>query len=385
MINVHSKRKENFQKSISCPKFKRLSGLIRKEFIEYLKDKVLFLVYTLPIALILVMGYGINFDTEHIRTIIVNQDKTPVSYKLEQNFYNTKYFDSETLDISLNKALNYIKLNKTDLIIAIPSSFEKNIVKGDDVHIGVYMDGTYPIICKTMDGYVSSAIRQFVEDEVYISPYLLYEPRNLFNQSMKTSWAIIPGAIALIILLVPAMFSALMIVREKEHGTVFNFFSSPLTKIEFMLGKIIPAFVVNIVTVYLLLLLGIFFFGLPFRGSFVVYTISSIFFLLISIGIGLLVSVITESQVAAIILTAIVTIIPGILYAGLVSPIDAMEGIAYYIARVYPIMYYVKIMYDCFLVGDGFSSHVNITYIFILSIFTFVIYFINYLLLSKKI
>ena len=112
---------------------------------------------------------------------------------------------------------------------------------------------------------------------------------------------------------------------------------------------------------------------------------SSFLFILISIGIGLLISIVTDSQVVAIVLTAIATIIPGYLYSGISSPIDSMEGIAYVFAHAYPIMYYVKIMYDCFLVGDGFTSSTNLLYMLILFVFLVVIYSASIILIRKKI
>ena len=363
---------------------KKVAGLVRKELKEYSKEQTLLLTYLLPLALILIIGYGLNLDTEHVRTLIVDRDKTAASLKFSQQFYNTKYFDSQTMEMSDEEALKQFRTNKIDLLIMIPASFEKNLLKGATVHLGVYIDGVYPMSSKTISGYVKAAFYNFISSETAVKPKIIYEPRNLFNQAMKTQWAIIPGAIALILLLVPAMFSALMVVKEKERGTIFNFYASSLSKSEFLMGKVIPSFLIHFLTVIVLLLMAIFLFGLPLRGSILLYLISSVLFLLISIGIGLLISNVTRSQVAAIILTALVTIIPGVLYSGLMTPIDAMEGPAYVMAHLYPIMYFVKIMYDIFLIGDGFASAVVMEYLLILMLFVIVIYLLNYLLLRKK-
>lgn len=362
----------------------KITQLVKKEFKEYARERILFLSYILPLSIMLIIGYGLNMDTEHIRTIIIDNDKTPVSMKFSQKFYNTKYFDSQTVDISTKKALNKIKTNQAELLIIIPSNFEKNLLKGTTVQIGVYIDGVYPMLSKTMSGYVKAALYSFVANETSMKPKIVYEPRNLFNQSMKTRWAIIPGSIALIMILVPAMFSALMVVKEKERGTIFNFYASNMSKVEFLLGKVIPSFIIHYVTVMVLLIIAIFLFELPFRGSFILYAFSSALFLLISIGIGLLVSIVTKSQIAAIMLTAMVTIIPGVLYSGIMTPIDTMEGVASFTAHIYPMMYYVSIMYDTFLIGDGFSSLVIREYLYILVIFVLAIYLLNYLLLRKK-
>lgn len=360
-------------------------ALIIKECIEYFREKVLVLTYLLPVITLFIMGFGMNLDTEHVRTIIIDNDRTSSSQRLEQKFKNTKYFDSKTVNISLSEGLEKIKNNQINLMIIIPQSFEKNLVEGSVPHIGAYIDGTFPVMSKTIDGYVKAAVEKFLTEENYSPQPVSIEARYMFNQSMKTRWAVVPGCIALIVLMVPAMFSALMVVKEKERGTIFNFYSSNMKKHEFILGKIIPAFFINLVTVFMLFILAIKVFDMPFKGNFFIYVLSSIFFVIISIGIGLLVSIITDTQVSAIILTAIVTVVPGYLYSGITSPIDSMEGIAYYLAHMYPVMYYVKIMYDCFLVGDGFSSSLIITYNLVLLTFIFIIYAVDYAFLKKKI
>jgi len=363
---------------------KKVAGLVKKELKEYTKEQTLLLTYLLPLAMIFIIGYGLNLDTEHVRTLIIDRDKSVASLKFSQQFYNTKYFDTQTLEMSDEEAMKQFRTNKIDLLIMIPASFEKNLLKGATVHLGVYIDGVYPMTSKTISGYVKAAFYNFISSETAAKPQIIYEPRNLFNQAMRTRWAIIPGAIALILLLVPAMFSALMVVKEKERGTIFNFYASSLSKWEFLIGKVFPSFLIHLVTVVVLLLMAVFLFDLPLRGSILLYLLSSVLFLLISIGIGLLVSNVTRSQVAAIILTALVTVIPGVLYSGMMTPIDTMEGPAYVMAHLYPIMYFVKIMYDIFLIGDGFSSPVIIEYLLILILFVVAIYLMNYLLLRKK-
>ena len=169
---------------------KEVLTLVIKEFIEYFRERTLILTYLLPVVTLFTMGYGMNLDTEHIRTIIIDRDKTPTSQRFEEKFYNTKYFSSKTLDISFNSALNLIKNNKADLLIIIPQSFEKNFIKGAVPHIGTYIDGTFPVMSKTIDGYVKSALQRFFVESTYNPQNVTIEVRYLFNQSsqlLKTS------------------------------------------------------------------------------------------------------------------------------------------------------------------------------------------------------
>jgi ABC-type multidrug transport system permease subunit len=206
--------------------------------------------------------------------------------------------------------------------------------------------------------------------------------RFLFNESLRDENAIIPGVIGLILLIAPAILSALMIVKEKELGTIFNFYSAPIKKSEFLLAKTIPPFLLHSVNVFILFLWATYYFKVPFRGSFLMFFIASEVFVFISVSIGLLISVFTSTQIAALILTVIITVVPGFLYSGILMPISSMDKASQIEAHLFPIMYFNHISYSTFLVGKGFSSD-NLFNLAVLVIYGAVLYFLSLFFLKK--
>jgi ABC-type multidrug transport system permease subunit len=201
---------------------------------------------------------------------------------------------------------------------------------------------------------------------------------------MRDEEMILPGIIALALLIAPAILSALLIAKEKETGTIFNFYASPLRKSEFIIAKLTPVFLLHSVNVVVLFLWAVYLFDVPFRGSFVLYLLTGMLYIFISISIGLLVSIVASTQIVAIVATMVVTIIPAFLYSGMLMPISSMTGISYVEAHVYPTMYYTHLLYDYFLVGDGLGAPKNRLYLLILAGYASVLFTVGALLLKKR-
>ena len=352
-----------------------LFAFLKKEFISLIRSKMIILVYLVPMLILFLFGYGIKLQVEHIRTVIIDYDKTTLSSEIKNKFIHSKYFDVVELD-NEKKAFKLLKNGKKDLIIIIPQDFSKNLIH-KNAEIGVFIDGSFPMRGELMKSYVEGVFVNLAKVPVKV------EVRNFYNQSLRDYNAIVPGLIGLTLLVAPAILAALIIVKEKEEGTIFNFYSSPLTKFEFLIAKLTPVFVLHSLNIYILLLMALYIFEIPFRGSFLMYVIASEIFVLISVGIGVLISIITSSQVAALIISVLVTVIPGFLYSGILMPISSMGKEAFLEAHIFPIMYYNHLVYDSFLGGLGFSGLKNIEYLGILFIYAFLILFIGWALLKK--
>jgi len=284
--------------------------------------------------------------------------------------------------------LNLIKQDKKDLIIIIPEEFERHLLKGLKTSVGVYIDGSFPSRAKTIENYVNGVIYDAImkrSGPEVDRALITINARNLFNQSLRDEDMIVPGVIGLVLLIAPAILSALLIVKEKENGTIFNFYSSPVKKGEFLAAKLLSVLLLHGINIFILFLWAIYLFELPFRGSFLLYIFSSFIYIIISLSVGLLVSIITSSQIVAYVLTLIITIIPGFLYSGMLMPISSMEGESVIEAHIYPVMYYTHILYDVFLVGDGLSASKNFLYLLILVGYATILLGIGSLLLKKRI
>jgi len=337
-------------------------GVIRaymlKEFRELLRSRLIVIVYLLPTMIAILFGYGIRMEVTHARTLIIDKDRSRLSRNLAEKFMHSKYFDTEEANLGEKEALHRIKQAKTDILVIIPEGFEKRWLRGTGAEIGIFVDGAFPVRGETMSNYVKGIIYSSAAELLPVPPEKLIaiDSRNLFNQAMRDEDAIVPGLLGLILLIAPAILSALLIVKEKEEGTIFNFFSSPVKKSEFLIAKLTPAFLLHSLNIFILFLWATRLFMVPFRGSFILFWTASELYILVSLGVGLLVSIITRTQIVAIVLTIIITIIPGFLYSGMLMPISSMTGESKIEAHIYPVMYYNHIVYDTFLIGQGLSS-----------------------------
>jgi len=367
-------------------RLRTIKAYMRKEFTELVRSRLIVLVYLMPTMILLLFGYGIRMEVTHARLLIIDNDGSKYSSELLSRFEHSKYFSPRICSMSEKEALRLMKQAKIDAILIIPSSFEKRLLHGQSSEIGIFIDGSFPMRALTIQSYIEGVILQAAQDlakRLGVRPRILINQRSLFNQAMRDEDAIVPGLIGLVLLVAPALLSALLIVKEKEKGTIFNFYASPLSKSEFLAAKLIPVFLLHSINIFLLLLLALYIFDVPFRGSFLLYWIASEIYVLISLAIGLLVSVITKRQIVAVVLTVIITVIPGFLYSGILMPITAMQGESYIEAHLFPVMYYNHIIYDTFLIGEGLRASKNLLYLGILLGF-FVIYFLAGIVLLKK-
>ena len=220
--------------------------------------------------------------------------------------------------------------------------------------------------------------------EWQLIPMIKLNTRTLFNQAMRDEDAIVPGLIGLVLLVAPAILTALLIVKEKENGTIFNFYASPIGKLEFIIAKLLPVFMLHSLNIFILFIWATYLFDVPFRGSFFLYWISSEIYILISLSIGMLISIITKRQIVAVVLTVIITILPAFLYSGMLMPISSMRGASWVEAHIFPVMYYNHILYDTFLIGQGFDSPKIVFYLFILIGFVVALLSAGALLLKKE-
>ena len=370
-------------------KFTTIKAYILKEFMELYRTRLIVMVYLMPIMILLLFGYGIRMDVTHARILIIDNDQSKYSQMLSEKFAHTKYFNAKVLHVSEQEALRSIKQAKTDAVLIIPSSFEKRLLHGQKSEVGVFVDASFPTRATTIESYIEGTVLDAASEVAQrsgtqVQGLITLNQRTLFNQAMRDEDAIVPGLIGLVLLVAPAILAALLIVKEKEKGTIFNFYASPLSKGEFLLAKLLPAFLLHSLNIFILFLIAVYIFSVPFRGSFTLYWLSSELYILISLSIGMLISVITNRQIVAVVLTVIITIIPGFLYSGMLMPISSMVGESYIEAHMFPVMYYNHIVYDTFLIGQGLRSEKIIMYLFILVGFVALLFSAGRLLLKKE-
>ena len=349
---------------------RRIRVLAVKEWREILRDRLFFaLAFVVPSVLMLVFGYGIILDVEKLPFAVLDQDRTEMSRDYLQKFTSSRYFDYQG-DVTSERELSPLLADsKIRLAIIIPENFQKNLIAGHPAQVQTLIDGTFPFRAQTAKGYII-AINAATNAELLakriaqtqgvtlerarelVSPVRL-ELRYLYNQELNSRWSVAAALVMFILMVSPPFLTALGVVREKENGSIYNIYTSTVTRGEFLIGKLLPYIFISVINVVVLWFMATVLFGAPFKGDPVFFMLASVVYVGCTTGIGLLVSLLVHTQVAAMIMTAIITVVPSVLYSGLLVPISSLEAVAQIEAHLFPAMYYTNIVLGSFIKGVG--------------------------------
>ncbi|MFZ2386532.1 MAG: ABC transporter permease [Thiobacillus sp.] len=354
-------------------KVRRIVALARKEWREILRDRLFFsLAFVVPVSLMLIFGYGLTLDVEHIPFAVVDQDKSAMSRDYLHRFIDSRYFDYRGDVASEREIQPLLADSRIRLAIVIPPRFQENLMSGRAVAVQTLIDGTFPFRSSSSKGYVVAINAAFNSEQLgnYISGRLgvsaetakaLAQPvavqlRYLYNQEVKSVWTIAPVLMMFVLMITPPFLTALGVVREKENGSIYNIYVSTVTRGEFLIGKLTPYVGISVINFLVLWLMATQLFGAPFKGDPLFFFLASVIYVICTTGIGLLVSLFVRTQVAAMMLTVIVTIVPSVLYSGLLVPIASMDPAGQFEAHLFPAMYYADIVLGSFLKGIGLEQ-----------------------------
>ena len=361
--------------------FSVLKGYLFKETRELLRDKVFWFLYAIPVVSFILFATGIKLTVKNVPLAVVDYDNSKLSLEIINSLSHNGYFSVSVIP-SEERAFKELKRGKFEGVLIIPSHFEANLLKGLKTEIGIFSDASYPFRGSTVESYISfSVLQKLYELQPQKGRFVELNGRFLFNQSLRDENANVPALFAILLLVVPAMLSSLLVVREKEQGTIFNFYTSPVPKAVFLIAKAIPPLVLYSLVFPILLFLSLYLFNVPFRGNLFFFWLSSEVYILTGVAVGVLISVFVSSQVVALIASAIVTIIPGFLYSGMLIPISSFEGISKIEAHLLPVYYYSLISYDSFLVG---RNPLELLGYFLLLLFYPLFFFLTALVFLRK-
>jgi ABC-2 type transport system permease protein/ribosome-dependent ATPase len=327
------------------------------------------LAFLLPVLWMLVFGYGLVLDVEEIPLVVVDRDHSSLSRDYLYRFITSRYFDFKESLIDEAAADRWLESGKARAVIVIPEKFEERLLAGQPIAIQTLIDGTFPLRTDITKGYVIAINRAFGAEllEQYVArtrgvsreqadrlirPIDL-EVRYLYNEEVRSSWSTIPALVMFSLMLAPPLLTALGIVREKESGSIYNIYSATVSKVEYLAGKLAPYVVVSFVNAVVLWLLATLWFGVPFKGNLGLFLFSALLFVSTSTGIGLLVSIMVDTQIAALIVTMVISILPTILFSGLIVPVSSLSTGAWIQAHFFPGMYFTNIVRGTFLKGVG--------------------------------
>ncbi len=347
--------------------FGRLSSLVRRECTEIWRDRFrLVSVLLVPNLLFVIFSFGLTLDMENIAYVTLDQDRTPQSRAYLERYEHSRFFDLVGSVGSTAELERRIERGEARFAIEIPPGFGRDLVGARDPQVAIWIDGTLPFRSETIRGYVKAAhgaglcstIRLETGNKCKPAP-VRFEPRYWFNQGLKSKAAFVPGMIAAILLFATAISSALAVVREKELGTVANFYSAPTSRSEFLLGKQLPYVAIGMVNFAFHVLLAIYLFGVPLTGSLPALVLGALIYVVAGTGLGLMVSCFTSNQVAALLVTFIITLVPAFLYSGLLAPVSNIAGPAKFVAQGFPAMYFLNIAVGTFSKGLGLTDFIK--------------------------
>jgi ribosome-dependent ATPase len=343
---------------------RRLWAYARRETLEILRDPIrLAFSFLGPLILMVTVGYGISFDVEHLAYAAFDQDQSKESRELLENFSGSRYF-TEHPDISVDSELDHrLKNGELKAALEIPPNFGKDLLTDKHPEISVRLDGAMPFRAETASGYVMGLAQTYLTDQAArghiagLRPLPVnLEARFKYNQAFKSVYQTIPSTIMLVLILIPAMMTAVGVAREKETGSIANFRSTPITGIEFLLGKQLPYVAVGFASFITLLLTAIYLFSVPVKGSLAALLAGVFIYIGAATAFGLLVSCFTSTQIAAIFTTTILTLVIGINFSGLLVPFSSLSGAALWIGLGFPSGWFTQISLGTFTKALGFAE-----------------------------
>lgn len=344
--------------------FRRLFAYTRRETLELLRDPIRLGFAVLGVALLfLVFGFGVNTDVDNLPFAALDQDQTPESRAYLQAFWGSPYF-TEHRPIKTPEELQR-RMANGELMVAldIPPGFGRDVRRGRPAEVGAWVDGAMPFRAETARGYIQGVHARFLQELAIargqdldaMTPATI-ETRFRYNQSFDSINALVPGDIALMLAMIPAILMALAVVREKELGTITNLYVTPVTRLEFLLGKQLPYVALAMVSFVTLVTMATQLFGVPLKGSLLALTVGTLIYVFATTCYGLLISSFARTQIAALFGTAILTVVPATQFAGMLSPVSSLTGIGAFMGRLFPMSYYLPISVGTFTKALGFAE-----------------------------
>jgi ribosome-dependent ATPase len=341
----------------------RLLAWARLESLELWRDRIRLTFALLGSALLMmVLGHGMSLDVERLTFAVLDGDRSPQSREYARGFSASRYFVERPPLETPADLDRRLRSGELALAIEIPPGFGRDVARGRPAEVAVWVDGAMPYRGETARGYVQGAhcdyLARLAADAPggLPAPAAIVETRYRYNQDVRSLDAMVPAVIPLLLLFVPAILTALAVVREKELGSITNLYVTPATRVEFLAGKQLPYLAVAMVSFLVLVALATGTLGVPLKGSFAALAAGALLYVITTTGLGLLMSTFTRTQIAALFGTAIATMTPATQFSGLTDPVSSLEGVGRAIGTVFPTTYFLLISRGAFNKALGFAD-----------------------------
>lgn len=338
---------------------KRFLGFVKKEFYHILRDtRTMLILFVLPITLVIIFGYALNNDLKNVPIAILDQSKDAASIQLTNKLLSSGYFVLEN-NLTTEKDIKKVfEEGKVRMVIVFPSNFSNNLAHQKLTTIQLISDATDINTATSISGYALNIIADF--NYLNYSPSgevtkLSIRPRMIFNQRLSSVYLYIPGTIALVMMIISAMLTSVTLAREKETGTMELLSISPIRPLMMVVGKVIPYLFLSVINCFIIVLMGIFIFGLPFKGSILLFVIECVLFIVTSLSLGILISTMVDTQQEAMYSSLISLMMPTMLLSGFIFPIESMPVVLQYISKIIPATHFITIIKSILIKGSGLS------------------------------
>jgi ribosome-dependent ATPase len=342
---------------------RRLFSYSQREAMELRRDPLRATLALIGSGLLmLIMGYGINLDVENLKYAVLDRDHSGASQGYALNLAGSRYFTEKTALRDYDDLDQRLRSGEISLAVEIPPGFGRDLDRGSHPEIGFWIDGAMPTRAETIRGYVAGIHSAWLQQRLFEttgrvdSGPLDIALRYRYNPDVQSLPAMVPAVIPLLLMLIPAMLTALGVVREKELGSITNLYVTPVTRLEFLLGKQLPYIALGMINFLVMLVLALLVFGVAVKGSLLTLTLGALVYVICATGLGLLMSSILSSQIAAIFGTAIATLLPAIQFSGLLNPVSSLEGMGAVIGNIYPTGHFLTISRGVFSKALGLSD-----------------------------
>lgn len=352
---------------------RRVVALAHKEWREILRDRVFaLLAFLLAPMLMLVFGYGMTQDVEHVPLAVIDHDLSPQSRDYVRHYTESRWFDLRAAALDEREADRLLADGAVRAVLVIPPRFGERLLEGRSTEVQTLLDGTFTKTARMVKAYVE-AINAAASAELQahalarrlgVPParaVALLEPvraevRYLYNQEVRSTWAVGPSLVMFTLTLVVPLLMALNVVRERETGAIYNIYASTVTRAEFLAGKLLPNVAIAAVNAAVLWLVATLVFRVPFKGSLRLFAAATVLYVVAASGAGLVISLLVQTQQAALAICAVLSIIVAINFSGMVSPLASLTGMTAVIARLLPASHFNTVMQGVFLKGAGAGS-----------------------------
>ena len=333
-----------------------------RETKELLRDKIrLFFAVIGPVIMLASVGWSVSYDVRDLKFSLLDRDQSVESRRLAEYFRGSPYFVEVPPVQSQREADTALVSQRAVLVIDIPPDFGRNLALNRQPEVAFYIDGAVPFNANTVSGYTAAMMERYNRDVLKsrgIEPPTpaAIEPRFLYNQDFKSLNGIVPNILVMVLVMIPAVMTALSVVREREIGSIANLYASPASVGQYLFGKQLPYLAMGAVNFAILSTMIVFWFGVPMKGSLLALLLGSLLLVGASTGLGLLVSSFTRSQTAAFFIASLGTMIPTMNFSGIIHPLSSLSGSAYAIGMGFPASWFQRVSMGGFTKGLGLAD-----------------------------